>query len=64
MADLSDDIETAATKPKSATIDGNTVTAHTLAELIEADQYLKTLDAVDSAKRGLVFQRFKPPGTA
>lgn len=63
MADLSDQIESDAAKPQSATIDGNSVNARSLAELIAADEYLKANEAVASTKRGLVFQRMQPPGT-
>jgi hypothetical protein len=63
MPDLSDQIEESAQKPKSATTDAGTVTQHSLSEQIEADQYLKANEAAASTRRGIVLQRFKPPGS-
>jgi methionine aminopeptidase len=63
MPDLTDDIETAAAKPKAVTIDGNTVTAHSLPELVEADKHLKADDSVNTqTSRGIRWNKFKPPG--
>lgn len=64
MADLSDTIETAATdgikRSKNA---AEEVEAHSLPDLIAADEHLKANEAVAGTKRGLNFMRFKPPGT-
>jgi hypothetical protein len=63
MPDLTDDIETAAAKPKSVVIDGNTVTAHSLPELVQADKHLKADDSVNTqTNRGLRFNKLVPPG--
>ena len=63
MPDLSDQIEDDAAKPQSATIDGNTVQRSSIRDLIAADEYLKANAAIASEKRGMLFQRMKPPGT-
>ena len=63
MADLAPDIEQNAQGPKSATVDGESATAHSLREQIEADRYLKSEAAAKSKKRGLNLQKLKPPGT-
>lgn len=64
MADLSDTIETAAGKPKSAEADGRKAEAHPLPDQVEADKYLKANDGVNIAKhRGLRFNKLVPPGT-
>jgi hypothetical protein len=63
MPDLSDQIETAAQQPKSATTDAGTVSQHPLADIIAADEYLKANAAAESPKRGFSLARFKPPGT-
>lgn len=63
MPDLTDRIEAAASEPVSMTSDGNSATQRSIREIIEADEYLKTNEAVSSAKRGIVLQRFKPPGS-
>lgn len=59
---MSDSIETNKDKPKSATVDGNTVTQHSLPDQIEADRYLREKNAVKGQKRGLNYTRFRPPG--
>lgn len=64
MPDLSERIEDAASEPANMVVDGNTTTQRTIDELIKADEYLKANAAAASAKRGLVFQRMKPPGSA
>jgi hypothetical protein len=46
MADLSTTIETAAGNPSSASVDGQSVNARPLTEVIEADRYLKGNDAL------------------
>lgn len=46
MADLTEQIEQTAAEPASATGDGQSATAHSLPDLIEADRYLKGKEAV------------------
>jgi hypothetical protein len=63
MPDLTDDIEDAAAKPRSVTVDGSTVNTHSLPELIAADRHLKADDSTNTqTNRGLRFNKFKPPG--
>lgn len=52
MTDISDSIDDLAVKPKSVTVDGQTVTQHPLGDLIEADKYL-------AAKRASAGKGFK-----
>lgn len=63
MADLSNQIETAAAQPKQATIDGNTFIQHSLRDQIAADRYLASKAAAKNKKRGFSLAKFKPPGT-
>ena len=42
MSEKNNDIETAATEPERITVDGQSVTNRTIAELIEADKYKKS----------------------
>jgi len=60
MADLSSDIETAATQPESATVDGSSVRARTIQEMIEADKYLKQNTAKGKNHLGLHFVKLIP----
>lgn len=69
MADLTDDIESQAEKPSNVTVDGQSVTQRNLAELIEADKYLKASEATaatgnssGNGYRGLTFFKFRPSG--
>jgi len=52
MPDLTGDIETAATEPASAQVDGNQAASHPLPDLIAADKYLKGSSALDGANSG------------
>jgi hypothetical protein len=63
MADLTDQIEDAAASPKKVTGDAGSVEAHSLDELVKADQYLASKAAAQSSGRGLLLSQFKPPGT-
>lgn len=63
MADLTDQIEAAGEAPRSVQADGVSVTGHSLAELIEADRYLKSAEAAASTKRGFNIAKFRPNGT-
>ncbi len=60
MADI--DVETAANSPKGATVDGVAVTAHSLAELIEADKYERARGTVLNPRNALKRVKFIPPG--
>lgn len=59
---MTNPIETNRQKPKSATVDGNTATQHSLPDQIKADQYLKGKEATSGSKRGFQLGKFKPPG--
>jgi hypothetical protein len=61
--DLSPQIESIASGPADATVDGNRVVAQKLGDLIEADKYLSARAATRGRKRGLNLARFRPPGT-
>jgi hypothetical protein len=47
MPDLSAQIEQVAAEPLTVVTDGQTATEHNLKDLIEADKYLKGIDAAD-----------------
>ena len=64
MADLSDQIETAAATPAAASVDGQSVTSRGIADLITADQYLAVKEAVAKRRRGLAFTKLINPGAA
>jgi hypothetical protein len=56
-------IEKAALGPATVTIDGQTVTAKDIAQLIEADRYLAAKTAATKSHFGLRFTKLVPPGT-
>lgn len=58
-----DTLETNVAAPKSMTVDGNTASQHPIADQIDFLDRKAANDAASSAKRGVVFQRMKPPGT-
>lgn len=69
MPDLSDQIEQAASDPASASSDGQAATARPIADLIAADQYLKSQAALansDGSPRSgwgaVSIARAVPPG--
>lgn len=62
MADLSDQIESAASGPKQVTVDGTVVQSHDLAQLVQADQYLAAKAASRKRHRGMRITRMVPPG--
>lgn len=69
MADLTDDIEANAGKPRAVTVDGQTVEQQSLADQVAADKYLKAATATaqdgnstGNGYRGLAFFKFRPPG--
>lgn len=57
------DIVDAALSPQSTTIDGNTVTARPIADLVEAKQQAELASAVNTrTSRGIRFNKLVPPG--
>jgi hypothetical protein len=63
-SDLADDIANSATKPASATVDGNSVTQVSISDKIKAAQYQAAQEAAASAPGhfGLRFTQLVPPG--
>lgn len=56
-------IETAASQPSSASVDGQSASNRSLSELIEFDKYRSQKEAVARKGRGLRFTKIVPPGT-
>jgi hypothetical protein len=56
-------VETAMLEPKQAMADGVSTTAHSLPDLIQAEQYAAAKRAVNKPHRGLRFSKLVPPGT-
>jgi hypothetical protein len=63
MPDLSDILEDAAAEPVEARGDAGSIRQRSLAELIEADRYLKSRDGLRRTDRGLKLTKLSPPGT-
>lgn len=61
MADLSNDIQNAATTPAEVQNGDQRVKARTVAEMIEADKYLAAKAAAASSAK-VVFSKLVPPG--
>ena len=61
MPDLSDQINTSAAGPRQVTVDGNSVQAQPLPDLIAADRYLAEKAVAGSRKSPLRFARIIPP---
>ena len=65
--DIADKLEQAAQNPRRVRTDAGEVEAHSLADVIEADKYLASRQAVDAGTnrthRGLRFNVLKPPGS-
>lgn len=59
---LNDALVTAAQKPKSATIDGNNVTTHSLQDQIAAANHIAGQVASGRGHFGLRFTQIVPPG--
>jgi hypothetical protein len=59
---LSETIAVAAAQDRTVTVDGTTTTAHSLREQIEADKYLRGLEAKRSRRLPLRIHRIKPGG--
>lgn len=63
LSDLSDTIDSAAAKPKSVTVDGSTVTAHTLKELDDHYDRKANREAAAAPRSiGVKFFNTSPPG--
>jgi|GEM_PF-3879433 len=60
--ELTTTIEGNLVKPKSATVDGQSVEQQDLDQLIEADKYLAIKRAAAQSHRGLSFTTMKQPG--
>lgn len=60
--DIKTQIAEAATGPQSATIGGETVTARSTQDLIDAANYLSNQDADGKSHLGIRFIKLKPPG--
>lgn len=54
----------ALTRPKSATLDGETAQAHSLPDQIAMAKHLAATAAARTPNRGLGFARLRPPGAA
>lgn len=63
MTDVSDAIESSAQGPKSASVDGQSATAHSLPEQIAADEYLREVAIPTRAVLPIRTAKFKPDGT-
>jgi len=62
--DLEDTIRENAQGPAKAAGDSGSMEQHKLSDQIEADRCLSSKDAARSKRRGLVFNKLVPPGTA
>lgn len=63
MADnLEDTIRENARGPAKAAGDSGSMEQHKLTDQIAADKYLASKEAAKSKRRGLVFNKFVPPG--
>jgi len=62
--DLEDAIRENAQGPGKAAGDSGSMEQHKLSDQIAADKYLASKDAAKSKRRGLVFNKFVPPGAS
>ena len=62
--DLKDTIRENAQGPAKAAGDSGAMEQHKLTDQIDADRYLCAKDAAKSKRRGLVFNKFVPPGAS
>jgi len=62
--DLKDTIRENAQGPAKAAGDSGSMEQHKLPDQIAADKYLASKDAAKSKRRGLVFNKFVPPGAS
>ena len=60
---LEETIRENAQGPAKASGDAGSMEQHKLGDQIAADKYLASKDAAKSKRRGLVFNKFVPPGT-
>lgn len=61
---LKDDITTAASNAKRLKLKDKEREAHSLKDMIAADQYVSNQDAIAGTKRrGLIITKLRPPGT-
>lgn len=63
LSDIIDQTDANASKPASATIDGNTVSKHSLDSQIALEKHRAANVQVQSAGR-LIFNKISPPGAA
>jgi len=61
---LQDAILENAQGPAKAAGDSQSIEQHKLADQIAADKYLASKDAATSKRRGLIFNKFVPPGAS
>jgi hypothetical protein len=54
--------EVAKATVKSATVDGQSVTTHSLRDLIAADEHQARKKALRKLRFGMIFRRTRPPG--
>lgn len=57
-----DAVEQVALGPKSVSVDGQSVTEHSIPDLIEAAKFAKAQSSNSKAHRGLRFTKLSPPG--
>jgi len=62
--DLKDTIRENAEGPAKAAGDAGSMEQHKLPDQIAADKYLASKEAAKSKRRGLVFNKFVPPGAS
>ena len=60
---LTDDIETAASKPKRGKEDGLEIEERSIDEMIKADKYMKSKSALNKGTFGFKLFQMLPPGT-
>lgn len=60
---IEDAIETTASGPSSVSVDGQSVQAQPLGDLIEAHKYASGDSGLNRNHRGLRFTKLVPPGT-
>ncbi len=61
MSDLDDQIAAALAKPRSATVDGVTVTQHGILEVLEVVKHMQKQTAAAQTGGGIKFSKFTPP---
>lgn len=61
--EIRDAIESNATGPKSVSVDGQSVTQHSIDDQIKADKHLAGATGVTRANLGIRFRKTVPPGS-